>query len=43
MIEFEQRIIIKFLMKERLHADEILTKLQTQFEEKALAMRNVQF
>jgi hypothetical protein len=42
-VEFEQRMIIKFLMTEWLCADEILTKPHTHFEDKVCAMRNVQF
>jgi hypothetical protein len=35
-VELEQRIIIKFLTKENMDADEILTKLHAHFEAKCV-------
>jgi hypothetical protein len=42
-IELWQRVIIKFLAKENLGADEILAKLQARFKDKASALQTVRF
>jgi hypothetical protein len=42
-MELEQRIIIEYLTKQGLDANQILTKLQTRFGESAYALRTVRF
>jgi hypothetical protein len=43
MMEYDQRVIIRFLSNERIAADEITTRLQAQFAEHAYKLRIVRF
>jgi hypothetical protein len=43
MMEYDQRMIIRFLSKEGIAADEITTRLQAQFAEHAYKLRTVRF
>jgi hypothetical protein len=43
MMEYDQRVIIRFLSNEGIAADEIITRLQAQFAEHAHKLRTVRF
>jgi hypothetical protein len=43
MMEYDQRLIIRFLSTERIGANEITTRLQAQFGQHAYKLRTVQF
>jgi hypothetical protein len=41
-MEYEQRVIIKFLTNESVHAHEIHRRLMAQFSERTYALRTIQ-
>jgi hypothetical protein len=43
VIEYKQRVIIKFLTSESVDTQEIHTRLRAQFSEQAYALRTIQF